>query len=65
MSIGENIRKKREKAGITQSELAEQAGITQAMLCWIEQGKRNPSLLSCEKIAHLLGCKISELFSEE
>lgn len=65
MSIGENIRKKREKAGITQSELAEQAGITQAMLCWIEQGKRNPSLLSCEKIAHLLGCKISELFCEE
>lgn len=65
MSIGENIRKKREKAGITQSELAEQAGITQAMLCWIEQGKRNPSLPSCEKIAHLLGCKISELFSEE
>lgn len=50
---------------MTQSELADKAGITQAMLCWIEQGKRNPSLPSCEKIARLLDCKISELFSEE
>lgn len=65
MSIGANICRIRKEKGITQSELAEKAGITQAMLCWIEQGKRNPSLPSCEKIAKLLDCKISELFSED
>ena len=65
MSVGANIRRIREKNGMTQSELADKAGITQAMLCWIEQGKRNPSLPSCEKIAKLLDCIISELFSEE
>ena len=40
MSVGANIRRIRERNGMTQSELADKAGITQAMLCWIEQGNR-------------------------
>ena len=33
--IGENIRRIRKDKGLTQAYVARQAGITQAMLCWI------------------------------
>ena len=42
--IGENIRRIRKDKGLTQAYVARQAGITQAMLCWIERGTRNPTL---------------------
>ena len=43
---------------MTQAYLAEQAGITQAMLCQIERGTKNPSLQVGQEIAHLLGCTV-------
>ncbi len=46
MSVGENIRRTRQEQGMTQAYVAEQAGITQAMLCQIERGQRiRPSRL--------------------
>ena len=46
---------------MTQAYVAEQAGITQAMLCQIERGQRiRPSRLGKE-IADILGCKMEEL----
>ena len=44
MSVGANIRRIREEKGLTQAYVAEQAGITQAMLCQIERETKNPSL---------------------
>ena len=58
MSVGENIRRMREKAGLRQVDLAEQAGVTQAMLCQIEQGTKNPSLELGAEIARLLDCRL-------
>ena len=43
MSVGENIRRIREEKELTQAYVAENAGISQAMLCQIERGTKNPS----------------------
>ncbi len=65
MSVGANIRRIREARGMTQAYLAEQAGITQAMLCQIERGTKNPSLQVGQEIAHLLGCTVEHLLNAE
>jgi transcriptional regulator with XRE-family HTH domain len=41
-----------------QREVAQAAGVTQAMLCSYEQGKRTPSLASLEKILDTLGADL-------
>ena len=65
MHVGENIRRIREEKGIAQVKLAEEAGITQAMLCQVERGSKNPSLQVGREIALCLGCTIEDLFREE
>ena len=61
MSVGENIRRIREEKGLTQSYVAERAGISQAMLCQIERGTKNPSLQVGKEIADILGCDLDHL----
>ncbi|MCI9418194.1 MAG: helix-turn-helix transcriptional regulator [Eubacterium sp.] len=61
MSVGENIRNARQKAGLTQAYLAELAGVTQAMLCQIERGTKNPSLQLGAEIAKILNCSLDSL----
>ena len=64
MSVGENIRRIREDKGLTQAYVAEQAGISQAMLCQIERGTKNPSLQVGKEIADILGCELSSLLRQ-
>ena len=64
MSVGENIRRSREKKELTQAYVAEQAGISQAMLCQIERGTKNPSLQVGKEIADVLGCTINDFIGE-
>ena len=61
--IGENIRRIRKDKGLTQAYVARQAGITQAMLCWIERGTRNPPLQVGMAIAKVLGCTVDDLLA--
>ncbi|MFR4440012.1 MAG: helix-turn-helix domain-containing protein [Hungatella sp.] len=61
MSVGENIRNIRQEKGLTQAYVAKQAGITQAMLCQIERGTKNPSLQIGKEIADVLGCALDRL----
>ena len=63
MSVGENIKKMREKRNIKQSELAERTGVTQAMICQMERGTRNPSLQLGLEIAKVLDCTVDELLN--
>ncbi len=65
MNVGKNIRDLRERRGITQVQLAERVGITQAMLCQIERGTKNPSLQVGAEVAKNLSCKIEDLLAEE
>ena len=61
MSVGDNIRRIREKAGLTQVYVAKQVGVTSVMLCQIERGTKNPSLQVGAEIAKVLGCSIENL----
>lgn len=56
-----NLRSLRMERGLSQIELAEKVGITQAMLCYIERGTRKLNLDTAKKIAIVLGCKIEDL----
>lgn len=58
MTVGRNIQTVRESRGLTQAETAEKVGITQAALCQIERGTRNPSLQVAAELAEVLGCRI-------
>ncbi len=60
MSVGENIRRIREERELTQAYVAEQVGISQAMLCQIERGTKNPSLQVSMELARLLSCTVED-----
>ncbi len=52
--VGENVRRLRLKAGLTQEQLAFEANIDLTYVGGIERGKRNPSLLVMVRIAKAL-----------
>lgn len=64
MGVGENIERIRKEKGMKQVELAKKIGITQAMLCQIERGTKNPSLQVGMLLAKTLGCRIEDFFTE-
>lgn len=59
--FGENLRKFRKRQGLTQEELAERVKMDFTTINKIENGKRNPSLKSMEKIARALKVSLKEL----
>jgi len=52
--IGQNLRRIRERKGITQEQLALNAGLNRAYIGYIERGERNPSTDTLVKIAKAL-----------
>lgn len=46
INIGENIKKHRLNANITQRELAEKIGVTHYWICKLERGKQNNTTLN-------------------
>ena len=52
--IGQNLRKIRERKGITQEQLALNAGLNIAYIGYIERAERNPSTNTIVKIAKAL-----------
>ena len=57
----EKIRLYREKAGISQRELASALGISQAAVAQWEQGTTTPTLENLRKAAVVLGCAPGDL----
>jgi transcriptional regulator with XRE-family HTH domain len=64
MSIGENIRRLREQAGMTQADLGKVLGVTHSAVSLIENGKRGISLKQADKIAAALNTNLDELVKE-
>lgn len=62
-AIGKVIRKRREALGISQTELAERAGLHRTYINNIEGGSKNISIDSLKGIADALNTNISELLS--
>ena len=65
MSIGANIRSRREALGLSQAHVAEETGISQSMMNQIERGTKNPSLQVSLEIARILQCKVEDFADEE
>lgn len=59
--IGEVLRNAREKAGLTQLELANKVGITRAYYADVERGRYTPSLKVLSKLAKVLGIDLNFL----
>lgn len=59
--LGKNIRKVRERFGLTQASVAERAGIHVNYYARIERGEENPSFEVLERVAKALRVKSSEI----
>ena len=62
--IGLRIKELRTTLGLSQEKLALKAEIDRTYLAGVEQGKRNPSIRSLEKIINALGVNFSEFFKD-
>lgn len=61
-NIGENIKKRRTKLGLSQEDFAQKSGVKYTTLTKIESGViKTPSVLMVEKIAKALGVSIEDL----
>ncbi len=56
------IKDLRVKLGLTQEELAAQAGVRRETIVFLEQGRYNPSLKLAHDIAQALGTSLDKLF---
>ncbi|MCR5800807.1 MAG: helix-turn-helix domain-containing protein [Lachnospiraceae bacterium] len=54
----------REEQGISQRQLSERTGITQADICKVEKGEANPTLNTMKRIADGLGMRLELNFSQ-
>lgn len=59
--LGKNIKKARTKAGLTQAQVAEKAGIHFNYYARVERGEVNPSVDIVENIAKALKVKSSDI----
>lgn len=55
----------REKAGLSQEELAERCNISQVAVARAETGSKNPSLRVALEMAKALGCTIEDIWQIE
>lgn len=62
-TFGARIEAARKKKGMTQEELAERVGVSQAMINFIEKGKKKPSLETTLAIANEFNTTVDSLFS--
>ena len=61
MAISENIRRLREKKGMSQAELAESANLAQPQIAKYESGVAVPNAISAVAIAEQLGTTVELL----
>ena len=59
--VGENVRRTRKLRGLTQEQFAEKSGFSQQYLSSLENGKRNPSVITLFEIAVALDVQPSDL----
>lgn len=64
IAFGQRLREKRTESGLTQEELAGQAGLDRTYVSSCERGKRNVSLENIYKISLALNISPKELLPE-
>lgn len=53
--VGRNVKRLREKKGLTQERFAEISGFSQQYLSGLERGQRNPTVVTIYELARALG----------
>lgn len=64
VAFGLAVRRRRVMAGLSQERLAELAGVERAYVSALERGRRNPTLLTQQRIAAALGLTLGELIAD-
>lgn len=59
--LGENVRYYRKLKGMTQEQLAADAGMERSYVSDLERGTRNPSVLALGRLAHALNVEPNKL----
>jgi len=59
--VGWNVKRIRQEKCLTQEELAELSGFSQQYISGLEQGQRNPTIVSLYELATALGVSHMEL----
>lgn len=59
--MGEKIRQAREKAGLSQHELAQALGVSHAAISFWESGRTAPTIGNLYRLASILGVKPGDL----
>jgi transcriptional regulator with XRE-family HTH domain len=63
--LAENIKRFRKQRGISQEELAREAGVTYSTLIKLESGSnKNPTVKTLQQIAQALGVTLDDLVKE-
>jgi transcriptional regulator with XRE-family HTH domain len=62
--VGDNVRRLRLAAGLSQAELADRMGVDRAYVSGLEQGQRNPTVISLWHVAKGLGVSMRSFFDE-
>lgn len=61
IAIAKRIKRLRKQKGLTQEELAEKVRVSTTHIGMVEIGLRRMSLKTLQKVANVLGVKVSEL----
>jgi transcriptional regulator with XRE-family HTH domain len=61
--VGRNVRRIRQEKGLTQEQLAEISGFSQQYISGLEQGQRNPTIVSLYELTTALDVSHMELVS--
>ena len=64
MDVGARVRYFRHLRGLSQEQLALQAGINPAFLGHLERGLKSPTITTLDKLVRTLGITFEELFAE-
>lgn len=63
--VGQNLRRYRKAAGLSQEELAHRARLDRTYISGVERGVRNPTILVLQEIANALGIEPEELLARD
>ena len=63
--VGRNTERIRRAKGITQEQLAELSGFSQQYISGLENGRRNPTVVTLYELAQALGASPVELIKPE
>ena len=59
--VGRNVKRLRQKKGLTQEQFAEISGFSQQYISSLERGRRNPTVVTLYELATALGVSHMEL----